>query len=95
MKTFLLAAAMACFIVGGTGLVITLMAFLSAPCHAQVLPLPQADKDISMMEIRKPELTPRLQETLDRLLFRDMLTQLRNEVFQNQTILHQPCGSEK
>lgn len=66
--------------------------FFIAMAHAQVLPLPQADKDISMMEIRKPELTPRLQETLDRLLFRDMLTQLRNEVLQNQTILHQPCG---
>lgn len=74
---------------------VVVLLFIFSPAHAQVLPLPQADKDISMMEIRKPELTPRLQETLDRLLFRDMLTQLRNEVFQNQTILHQPCGSEK
>lgn len=69
--------------------------FIFSPAHAQVLPLPQADKDISMMEVRKPILTERTQETLDRLLFRDMLTALRNEVLQGQTILHQPCGSEK
>lgn len=64
--------------------------------HSQVMPLPtaQAEKDISMLEVRKPELTDRTQDTLDRLLFRDLLQKLKQDVVQGITIAHQGCREE-
>lgn len=64
--------------------------------HSQVMPLPtaQAEKAISMFEVRKPLLTERTQETLDRLLFRDLLQKLKQDVVQGITIAHKGCQEE-